>query len=246
MCNEMISNPSLLSSFSPSPLSSLELCFSVITEYCFVYLHVYLNVPGFFLQWIFINQWTITMLIWNTQNYFYILGNSYRDILNCCKRPFYHKGHGEDSSTMDAYIMHSVRAYLPRTRSFSLPLLRNRSLYFFKSFDSNMTFTVRGICLTVESHIQNKRSCDSKWHKNSQTPRNGKGWNTFWWWIPWSWLHSSQGILTIVTSALHVPDLVELFIDQNVGNPVTKRVSYFILVGHGFFVIWPFSHFDHL
>jgi hypothetical protein len=38
------------------------------------------------------------------------LGNSYRDILHCEKKPFYLKGLEEDSSIMDAYIMHSVCA----------------------------------------------------------------------------------------------------------------------------------------
>ncbi|KAG5594379.1 hypothetical protein H5410_035611 [Solanum commersonii] len=37
-------------------------------------------------------------------------GNSYRDILHHNKKPFYLKGLEEDSSTMDAYVMHSVRA----------------------------------------------------------------------------------------------------------------------------------------
>ncbi|XP_056166677.1 protein NUCLEOLAR FACTOR 1-like isoform X2 [Syzygium oleosum] len=46
---------------------------------------------------------------------FFSLCNSYRDILNCNKRPFYHKGNGEDSSTMDAYIMHSLN-HIFRTR----------------------------------------------------------------------------------------------------------------------------------
>ncbi|KAI6697393.1 hypothetical protein NL676_017512 [Syzygium grande] len=46
---------------------------------------------------------------------FFSLCNSYRDILNCSKRPFYHKGHGEDSSTMDAYIMHFLN-HIFRTR----------------------------------------------------------------------------------------------------------------------------------
>ncbi|XP_048134346.1 U3 small nucleolar RNA-associated protein 25-like isoform X2 [Rhodamnia argentea] len=46
---------------------------------------------------------------------FFSLCDSYRDILNCSKRPFYHKGHGEDSSTMDAYIMHSLN-HIFRTR----------------------------------------------------------------------------------------------------------------------------------
>ncbi|KAI4329761.1 hypothetical protein MLD38_028109 [Melastoma candidum] len=34
--------------------------------------------------------------------------NSYRDVLNCDKKPFYLKGQREDSSTMNAYIMHSL------------------------------------------------------------------------------------------------------------------------------------------
>ncbi|KAI4372628.1 hypothetical protein MLD38_010834 [Melastoma candidum] len=34
--------------------------------------------------------------------------NSYRDVLNCNKKPFYLKGQREDSSTMNAYIMHSL------------------------------------------------------------------------------------------------------------------------------------------
>lgn len=40
----------------------------------------------------------------------FFLGNSYRDILHCNKKPFYLKGREEDSSIMDAYIIHSVRA----------------------------------------------------------------------------------------------------------------------------------------
>lgn len=39
-----------------------------------------------------------------------VLGSSYRDILHCNKRPFYLKGL-EDTSIMDAYIMHSVRKF---------------------------------------------------------------------------------------------------------------------------------------
>jgi hypothetical protein len=35
-------------------------------------------------------------------------GNSYRDIMYCNKKPFYLKGKGVDSSTMDAYLMHAV------------------------------------------------------------------------------------------------------------------------------------------
>lgn len=38
------------------------------------------------------------------------LGENYRDVLHCNKKPFYHKGRKEDSSIMDAYIMHSVCA----------------------------------------------------------------------------------------------------------------------------------------
>lgn len=39
---------------------------------------------------------------------FLFLVDSYRDILHCNKKPFYLKGLEEDSSIMDAYIMHSV------------------------------------------------------------------------------------------------------------------------------------------
>ncbi|KAF2309658.1 hypothetical protein GH714_004486 [Hevea brasiliensis] len=42
------------------------------------------------------------------QRLFFSLCNSYRDILHCNKKPFYLKGLEEDSSIMDAYIMHSV------------------------------------------------------------------------------------------------------------------------------------------
>ena len=42
--------------------------------------------------------------------FIFFLGNSYRDILHCNKKPFYLKGREEDSSIMDAYIIHSVRA----------------------------------------------------------------------------------------------------------------------------------------
>ncbi|KAK7269371.1 hypothetical protein RIF29_22096 [Crotalaria pallida] len=41
------------------------------------------------------------------QKTFLALCSSYRDILYCSKRPFYLKGH-EDTSIMDAYIMHSL------------------------------------------------------------------------------------------------------------------------------------------
>ncbi|KAH7570588.1 hypothetical protein JRO89_XS05G0140600 [Xanthoceras sorbifolium] len=41
--------------------------------------------------------------------------NSYRDILHCNKKPFYLKGQEEDSSIMDAYLMHSLNHIL-RTR----------------------------------------------------------------------------------------------------------------------------------
>ncbi|OWM86976.1 hypothetical protein CDL15_Pgr016012 [Punica granatum] len=46
---------------------------------------------------------------------FFSLCESYRDILHCNKKPFYHKGHREDSSIMDAYIMHSLN-HIFRTR----------------------------------------------------------------------------------------------------------------------------------
>ncbi|GAU39089.1 hypothetical protein TSUD_321600, partial [Trifolium subterraneum] len=41
------------------------------------------------------------------QQMFFSICSSYRDILHCNKRPFYLKGH-EDTSVMDAYIMHSL------------------------------------------------------------------------------------------------------------------------------------------
>ncbi|KAI4387616.1 hypothetical protein MLD38_000036 [Melastoma candidum] len=43
--------------------------------------------------------------------------NSYRDVLNCDKKPFYLKGQREDSSTMNAYIMHSLN-HIFKTRDF--------------------------------------------------------------------------------------------------------------------------------
>ncbi|KAI9168766.1 hypothetical protein LWI28_001628 [Acer negundo] len=42
------------------------------------------------------------------QRWFFSLFNSYRDILHCNKKPFYLKGLEEDSSIMDAYLMHSL------------------------------------------------------------------------------------------------------------------------------------------
>ncbi|KAL6597893.1 hypothetical protein ACP70R_046698 [Stipagrostis hirtigluma subsp. patula] len=45
---------------------------------------------------------------------FFSLCNSYRDIMHCNKKPFYMKG-GVDSSTMDAYLMHSLN-HVHRTR----------------------------------------------------------------------------------------------------------------------------------
>lgn len=46
---------------------------------------------------------------------FFSLCNSYRDILHCNKKPFYLKGLEEDSSIMDAYVMHSLN-HVFRTR----------------------------------------------------------------------------------------------------------------------------------
>lgn len=46
---------------------------------------------------------------------FFSLCNSYRDILHCNKKPFYLKGLEEDSSIMDAYIVHSLN-HVFRTR----------------------------------------------------------------------------------------------------------------------------------
>ncbi|WOL17177.1 U3 small nucleolar RNA-associated protein 25 [Canna indica] len=42
------------------------------------------------------------------QRCFFSLCNTYRDILHCNKRPFYLKGNEEDSSIMDAYIIHAL------------------------------------------------------------------------------------------------------------------------------------------
>ncbi|XP_020695479.1 digestive organ expansion factor homolog isoform X1 [Dendrobium catenatum] len=39
---------------------------------------------------------------------FFSLCNTYRDIMHCNKRPFYLKGKEDDSSIMDAYIMHAL------------------------------------------------------------------------------------------------------------------------------------------
>ncbi|PRQ37230.1 putative digestive organ expansion factor, predicted [Rosa chinensis] len=49
------------------------------------------------------------------QRLFFSLFNSYRDILHCNKKPFYHRGSEEDSSVMDAYIMHCLN-HIFRTR----------------------------------------------------------------------------------------------------------------------------------
>ncbi|XP_037494412.1 digestive organ expansion factor homolog isoform X1 [Jatropha curcas] len=49
------------------------------------------------------------------QRFFFSLCNSYRDILHSNKKPFYLKGHQEDSSILDAYIMHSLN-HIFRTR----------------------------------------------------------------------------------------------------------------------------------
>ncbi|CAO2824560.1 unnamed protein product [Amaranthus hypochondriacus] len=49
------------------------------------------------------------------QRLFFSLCNSYRDILHHNKKPFYYKGSDEDSSLMDAYIMHSLN-HVFRTR----------------------------------------------------------------------------------------------------------------------------------
>lgn len=47
---------------------------------------------------------------------FFSLCNSYQDILHSNKKPFYLKGLEEDSSTMDAYVMHALN-HIFRTRS---------------------------------------------------------------------------------------------------------------------------------
>lgn len=79
--------------FFPFPLFTLQTC-NLRMALLILLLHGYLNASA--------------VLIF--------LGNSYRDILHCEKKPFYLKGLEEDSSIMDAYIMHSVCAC-------SLPIL---------------------------------------------------------------------------------------------------------------------------
>ncbi|WMV36899.1 hypothetical protein MTR67_030284 [Solanum verrucosum] len=49
------------------------------------------------------------------QRLFFSICNSYRDILHHNKKPFYLKGLEEDSSTMDAYVMHALN-HIFRTR----------------------------------------------------------------------------------------------------------------------------------
>ncbi|KAH7671676.1 U3 small nucleolar RNA-associated protein 25 [Dioscorea alata] len=49
------------------------------------------------------------------QRLFFSLCNSYQDIMHCNKKPFYLKGLEEDSSIMDAYIMHALN-HIYRTR----------------------------------------------------------------------------------------------------------------------------------
>ncbi|MQL72391.1 hypothetical protein Taro_004767 [Colocasia esculenta] len=49
------------------------------------------------------------------QRQFFSLCNSYRDIMHCNKKPFYLKGVQEDSSVMDAYIIHAIN-HVFRTR----------------------------------------------------------------------------------------------------------------------------------
>ncbi|KAK9090196.1 hypothetical protein Sjap_023373 [Stephania japonica] len=49
------------------------------------------------------------------QKHFFVLCSKYYDILHSNKRPFYLKGHEEDLSIMDAYIMHSLN-HVFRTR----------------------------------------------------------------------------------------------------------------------------------
>ncbi|XP_004296470.1 PREDICTED: digestive organ expansion factor homolog [Fragaria vesca subsp. vesca] len=49
------------------------------------------------------------------QRLFFSLFNNYRDILHCNKKPFYDRGSEEDSSVMDAYIMHCLN-HVFRTR----------------------------------------------------------------------------------------------------------------------------------
>lgn len=49
-------------------------------------------------------------------------GNTYRDIMHCDKRPFYLKGKEDNSSIMDAYLMHAVCTHLCYLFHFTLVL----------------------------------------------------------------------------------------------------------------------------
>ncbi|KAJ3675470.1 hypothetical protein LUZ60_004512 [Juncus effusus] len=49
------------------------------------------------------------------ENFFFSLFNTYRDIMHCNKKPFYMRGTEEDSSIMDAYLLHSLN-HVYRTR----------------------------------------------------------------------------------------------------------------------------------
>lgn len=65
-------------------------------------------ISGFFCTYILLVSFMALLLI----IVFDFVGNSYLDILHSNKRPFYNRGSEEDSSAMDAYLMHSVCAHL--------------------------------------------------------------------------------------------------------------------------------------
>lgn len=53
------------------------------------------------------------------RRFFFSLCNTYRDIMYCDKKPFYLKGKEDDSSVMDAYIMHALN-HIQRNRDLVL------------------------------------------------------------------------------------------------------------------------------
>ncbi|KAJ0095949.1 hypothetical protein Patl1_17055 [Pistacia atlantica] len=74
------------------------------------WLDIYKTSRGNDLQFIQTKTVFLSLKIMSVQS-----GNSYQDILHCNKKPFYYKGQEEDSSIMDAYLMHSLN-HIFRTR----------------------------------------------------------------------------------------------------------------------------------
>lgn len=64
--------------------------------------------PKLYDHWLNINKATKSGDFDLSKQDFFLLCSSYRDILHCNKKPFYHRGRDEDSSFMDAYIMHAL------------------------------------------------------------------------------------------------------------------------------------------